>query len=223
MYEVRYDNQPKLNKIFKNLETIVEKTKSMKSCNLLGEFYQAQDKKEGHKELAAKYYGFSADQGCLVGIHWLGVFYRMGFGVQENKEKSLEYLTKASKMGNCLSSYQLASFYATEESIKDVKKAYYYLEKAVLNGMSQFDDLHHIFKENQEVLTPIFLANKKPSTLVDKDNKDQVLNLHESYVNELKTTFSSALSKDRLYQRAAGFIEENKVWIIGVLFRYFVK
>lgn len=41
MYDVRYDNQPKINKIFKNLETIVEKTKSMKSCNLLGEFYQA--------------------------------------------------------------------------------------------------------------------------------------------------------------------------------------
>lgn len=61
MYEVRYDNQPKLNKIFKNLETIVEKTKSIKSCNLLGEFYQAQDKKEGHKELAARYYSISAE------------------------------------------------------------------------------------------------------------------------------------------------------------------
>lgn len=50
-----------------------------------------------------------------------------------------------------------------------------------------------------------------------------MLNLHEAYVNEMKGSFSVALSKDRLYQRPAGFIEDNKVWMIGVHLRYLVK
>jgi len=63
-YEIRFDKQPKLNKILKSLETIVEKTRSTRACNTLGEFNQVQDKKEGHKEEAAKYYSMSAEQGC---------------------------------------------------------------------------------------------------------------------------------------------------------------
>lgn len=47
-FDVRYDAQPKINKIFKNLEIIIEKTKSMKCCNMLGEFNQSQDKKAGY-------------------------------------------------------------------------------------------------------------------------------------------------------------------------------
>lgn len=39
-HEIRFDSQPKLNKILKNLETIVDKTKSTRACNTLGEFYQ---------------------------------------------------------------------------------------------------------------------------------------------------------------------------------------
>jgi TPR repeat protein len=39
-HEIRFDNQPKLNKILKNLEIIAEKTKSSRACNTMGEFYQ---------------------------------------------------------------------------------------------------------------------------------------------------------------------------------------
>lgn len=39
-YEIRFDKQPKLNKILKALETIVEKTRSTRACNTLGEFNQ---------------------------------------------------------------------------------------------------------------------------------------------------------------------------------------
>lgn len=60
-HEIRFDKQPKLNKILKNLETVAEKTKSTRSCNTLAEFHQVQDKKEGSKENAAKYYNISAD------------------------------------------------------------------------------------------------------------------------------------------------------------------
>ena len=43
---------------------IVDKTKSVRACNTVGEFYQIQDKLEGGKELAARYFGMSAEQGC---------------------------------------------------------------------------------------------------------------------------------------------------------------
>ncbi len=80
-FDIRFDTQPKVSKIFKNLEIVIEKTKSLKCCNMLGEFNQSQDKTEGYQEVSARYYNMSAEQGCQVGIHWLGVFYRVGFGV----------------------------------------------------------------------------------------------------------------------------------------------
>jgi TPR repeat protein len=77
------------------LETVADKTKSTRACNTLAEFYQVQDKKEGSKENAAKYYSMSAEQGDVIGIHWMGVFYHLGFGVSKNVEKAIELLTKA--------------------------------------------------------------------------------------------------------------------------------
>lgn len=38
-HEIRFDNQPKLNKILKALETVADKTHSSRACNTLGEFY----------------------------------------------------------------------------------------------------------------------------------------------------------------------------------------
>ena len=46
-YDIRFDKQPNMKKILKNLETIVEKSKSTRSLNTMGEFYQIQEKKEG--------------------------------------------------------------------------------------------------------------------------------------------------------------------------------
>ena len=99
-YEIRFDKQPKLNKILKNLETIVEKTRSSRACNTLGEFNQVQDKKEDHQQEAAKYYGMSAEQGDQLGAHWMGVFYHLGFGVAKNLDKAVELLKKAARAGN---------------------------------------------------------------------------------------------------------------------------
>lgn len=42
----------------------------------------------------------SAEQGCMLGIHWMGVFYHLNFGVAKNVEKAIEYLSKSSKAGN---------------------------------------------------------------------------------------------------------------------------
>lgn len=59
--------------------------------------------------------------------------------------------------------------------------------------------------------------------MIDKNNKEEVIKLHEAYVNEIKSAFSSALGKDRLYQRPVGFMQDQQIWIVGVLVRYFVK
>ena len=47
----------------------------------------------------------SADQGCQIGTHWMGVFYHLAFGVPKNAAKAVEYLTKAAKKGNGQSCY----------------------------------------------------------------------------------------------------------------------
>ncbi len=73
------------------------------------------------------------------------------------------------------------------------------------------------------MLSPIFLEKKQPNTLIAKDNKQEVLNLHEAYVNEMKSTFSAALGKDRLYKRPVGFMQDQQIWMVGVLVKYFVK
>ena len=99
-YEIRYDKQPNMKKLLDNLETVINKTKSARALNMLGEFYQIQDKKEESKEVAARYCNQSADQGCMIGTHWMGVFYHLGFGVSKNLSKAVEFLTKAAKTGN---------------------------------------------------------------------------------------------------------------------------
>ena len=83
----------------------------------------------------------SADQGCQIGIHWMGVFYHLGFGVSKNLPKAVEYLTRAAKTGNGQSCYQLAVLYMNEDGeFKNAKKAYAFFEKALLNGVSFFED-----------------------------------------------------------------------------------
>jgi len=66
----------------------------------LAEFAHAQGKSDENKLKAAKYYKMSADQGCLIGIHWIGVFYMEGYGVALNNDLAEENLIKAAKLGN---------------------------------------------------------------------------------------------------------------------------
>ena len=140
-YDIRFDKQPKMKKILGSLEEIVGKTKSARALNTLAEFNQVQDKKEGAQQEAAKYYSMSAEQGDQIGMHWMGVFYHLGFGVAKNVEKAVEFLSKSAKWGNGQSCYQLYLIYSEEGEKKDVKKAYKYYEKALNSGVSMFDGL----------------------------------------------------------------------------------
>jgi len=51
--------------------------------------------------LSAKYYMMSAEQGDVIGMHWIGVFYHEGFGVSKDISKAIEFLIKAAEAGNC--------------------------------------------------------------------------------------------------------------------------
>lgn len=107
-YEIRFDRSPNMKKLLDSLQEVIEKTKSSRALNMLAEFNQIQDKKEGTAAEAAKYYSMSADQGCMVGTHWMGVFYHLAIGVPKNLDKAITYLTRASKSGNGQSCYQLS-------------------------------------------------------------------------------------------------------------------
>ena len=80
-----------------------------------------------------------------------------------------------------------------------------------------------MFKDHYDEIAPSFLSEKKPSALVNKDNKQEVINIHEAYVHEMKNSFSNALNKDRLYFRPAGFLKDTQIWMIGVLRKYLTK
>jgi len=102
----------------------------------------------------------------------MGVFYHLAFGVSKNLDKAIDLLTKSAKLGNGQSSYQLSQLYSHEEApYKDVKKAYYFFEKALLTGVSFFEQFQELFEQNFDELSPIFLATKRPSVLIEKDNK----------------------------------------------------
>lgn len=101
-YDIRFARHPNLAKIWEALETVIERApgKNSRACNTIAEFAHAQSKEEANKEKAARYYAMSAEQDCLVGQHWMGVFYMEGFGVAQNYDKAEDLLIKAAKSGN---------------------------------------------------------------------------------------------------------------------------
>ena len=100
-YDIRFDRAPNLTKITENLNKIIEVNKSCRACNTLAEINHAQGSSSKANEkaevraageqkaaLAAKYYMMSAEQGDVIGSHWIGVFYHEGFGVSKDIGKA---------------------------------------------------------------------------------------------------------------------------------------
>ena len=90
-WDIRFEQVPKLKKIQKWLENASD-AGSWRASNNLAEFFLTQTKLADHAELAAKYYKRTADEGCLVGLHWLGVFYHQGKGVGKDVKKAIDLL-----------------------------------------------------------------------------------------------------------------------------------
>jgi hypothetical protein len=92
------------------------------------------------------------------------------------------------------------------EGKKDIAKAYRYLNKAMTLGVTNFEQMNAFFRENFDVLAPVFAEIRKPPQ--DMTSKQEILNLHDAYLSELQESFMAKLGKDRMYQRAAGFMTD---------------
>ena len=179
-WDIRFDRQPKLDKIKAALENAVKETKSTRACNTLAELNhasaggsaeslanltpEAKVAAEAAKGIAANYYMISAEQGDLVGMHWIGVFYHEGFGVAQNVDKAIDFLSRAADGGNAQSLYQLYLIHSGKEgqseAHKDVEKAYSYLMRAIISGVTHFEEIINYFKTNYAVLSAGFIASK---------------------------------------------------------------
>jgi len=130
-WDIRFDRQPKLERIRANLEEAVREADSTRAANTLAELNhassggnaeslanltpEARKAAEAAKAIAAQYYMISAVQGDVVGMHWIGVFYHEGFGVAKVMDKAIDFLTKASNEGNGQSFYQLYLIHSGKE------------------------------------------------------------------------------------------------------------
>ena len=74
----------------------------------------------------------------VFGSYWLGVSYFKGSGVDKNLDKAIEYLTLASKAGNCHADEDLFLLYSTEPEKKDIVKAYTHLVDGLENGVTKY-------------------------------------------------------------------------------------
>ena len=220
-YDIRFERHPSIEKIISSLEKCAKELNSSKACATLAEFCHAKAQEEGNKEKAAAYYKTAAENGCVVGIHWLGVYYMEGFGVAQDLDKSEKLLLQASKEGNGQSAYQLFIMYSSVPSKKNTIKAYRFINKAVQLGVTHFEEMDKFFKANFDVLKPEFAKIRTPPESLT--GKQEIENLHDAYLSELKETFSAKLEKDRMYQRQAGFVTDQQIWMIGVLCKYFLR
>lgn len=158
--------------------------------------------------------------GDCVGLYWTGNMYFEGKGTDKNVEKAVEYLEKASLCGNSLANSVLFQIYSTEESVKDIHKAYLNLLDAMENGVTAFTDIQKFFKENVDALKDTFLSRRKIASL---DSNEEIINIHDAYVNEHLMKFDEAMKKDLLYKKATAFMNNGMIWLLKVLKLYFVN
>jgi len=138
-FDIRFDKHPSIERIIESLEKCAaDNNKSPRACATLAEFCHAKEKEEGNKEKAAHYYATAMGEDCIVGTHWMGVYYSEGFGVSQDLKKSETLLLKTAKAGNGQSCFQLYVMYANMPSMKNVEKAYRFLNKALQLGVTHF-------------------------------------------------------------------------------------
>lgn len=130
--------------------------------------------------------------------------------MSKNIDKAIELLNVSAEAGNGQSLYQLFLIHnGKEEKYKNIEKAYEYILKAIKVGVTYFDEAILFFQENYDVLAPIYVKTKGLPVEVKAETKKDILNMHQAMLGELKVGFSSALSKDRLYHRPCGFINDQ--------------
>lgn len=110
--------------------------------------------------------------------------------------------------------------YSTEPEFKDIPRAYLHLLDAMENGVTAFTDIQAFFKTNIDVLKGVFLERRKITGL---DTNEEIINIHDAYVNEHLLKFDEAMKKDMLYKKATAFMNNGMIWLLKVLKLYFVN
>lgn len=87
-------------------------------------------------------------------------------------------------------------------------------------GVTYYDETQNYFKEHFDKLAPVFIKERKVTLEINAENKEDICKMHDAYINEIRTDFSAALGKDRLYHLAAGFVKDQLSWLIGVQLHY---
>lgn len=163
----------------------------------------------------------AADLGDLIANYWVGVLLHRGQGTEKDIKEALRYLEKGKDLGNVQADYELFDIYAREEGYENFPKAYNYFCDAIENGYTSFQELQDFFKKNTEVLRDEFLKRKNYEELkIDSD--EEIMNLHEAYINELMNKFTNAMRKDQLYKRATAYMTDGLIWMMKVQKLYMV-
>ena len=58
---------------------------------------------------------------------------------------------------------------------------------------------------------------------VTAENETNIRNMHNAMLTDMKAQFGSALSKDQIYKRPCGFLNEQQFWMLGVQIEYFIN
>ena len=58
---------------------------------------------------------------------------------------------------------------------------------------------------------------------VNAENESNIRNMHNAMLTDMKAQFGSALSKDQIYKRPSGFLNEMQFWMLGVQIEYFIN
>lgn len=72
-------------------------------------------------------------------------------------------------------------------------------------------------------MAPIYVASKKLPIEVTPETEQDILNMHDANINELKSSFSTALGKDRMYHRPCGFLNDQQIWMLGIQTQYMLN
>ena len=143
----------------------------------------------------------------------------------KNVEKAIKYLTTAANAGNGQSMYQLYMIHSGKENQDPKKKdaivAYNHLLNGLFSGVTFFDEVRACFKDNYDVLAPVYVKEKGLGMEINDTTKQDIVNIHNAFIDELKVNFSAALGKDRMYSRPCGFCNDQQIWLVGVLVNYF--
>lgn len=82
--------------------------------------------------------------------------------------------------------------------------------------------MQDFFKKNVDTLKGEFFKRKHSEEL-KIDSNEEVLNLHDAYVNELMNKFTNAMRNDQLYKRATAYMTDGLIWMMKVLKIYMVE